>query len=441
MSPATTTPELSVTVERKPGSLVEVRIEASAEEVDSAVAAALRRLGGRVRIPGFRPGKAPAQIVERVLGWEAVQQDAVDALMPDMYTRALDAESIDPIGEPEVKLGDALERGKPFTFTATVTVLPEVDLGDYAAELRVEPVSTEITEERVDEVIEELRRRHADLVRVEDRPVQAGDVLRATMTMRRDGEVLGGEQEERDVEVDRERLLPGLADALLGLNAGDTHTVNLTLPDDYGREELRGARVEVEVAVHEIRERHLPPLDDSLAALDNEGEKEPRHGDTLAELRDHYRARLEEVAAREDEDRFESLALQALRDRVAIDVPEVLVDREIDNQLTEMSVQLAQAGLQLERFLEYSGQTMEQIRGERREGAVQRVKLDLALQALAKAEGIEVDEADVEREEKRLASGRKLNADQRRRLHRSVHHDLLLRGAGQRAVEIARGDG
>jgi trigger factor len=432
VSPTETT-ELSVTVERKPGSLVELRVEAPPGQVDAAVAAAIRRLGGRIRIPGFRPGKAPAAIVERVMGWEAIKQEAADALLPDMYSRALDQENVDPVGEPEVKLGE-LERGQPFSFTATVTVLPEVDLGDYAAELRVEPETTEITDERVDEVIEELRRRHSDLVRVEDRPVQAGDVLRATLTMRRDGEVIGGEQEERDVEVDRERLLPGMADALLGLDAGETHTVSVTLPDDYSREELRGARVDIEVTVHEIRERHLPPLDDELARLD-------KHGETLAELRDHYRQRLAEVAEVEDRERYESQVLQALRELVRIDVPEVLVDREIDNQLAEMQMQLAQAGLQLERFLEYSGQTVEQVRGERREGAVQRVKLDLALQALATAEGIEVDEADVEREEKRLATGRKLTAEQRRRLHRSVHHDLLLRGAAQRAVEIARGEG
>jgi trigger factor len=433
VSPASTASELSVTAERKPGSLVELRIEAPAAEVDAAVNAAIRRLAGRVRIPGFRPGKAPAQIIERVVGWEPIKQEAIDALLPDMYTRALDKESIDPVGEPDVKLGE-LERGQPFSFTASVAVLPEVDLGDYTAELRVPDEKTEITEDRVDELIEEVRRRHADLVRVEDRPVQAGDVLRATLSMRRDGEPIGGEQEERDVEVDRERLLPGLADALLGLNPGDTHTVELTLPEDYSREELRGAKVQVEVNVHEIRERHLPPLDDSLAELDG-------HGTTLAELRDYYRTRLEEVSAREDEERFEAAVLAALRDRVSVDVPEALVDREIDNQLTEMSVQLAQAGLQLERFLEYSGQTIEQVRGERREGAVQRVKLELALQALAKEEGVEVDEADVEREEKRLAAGRKLSAEQRRRLHRSVHNDLLLRGAGARAVEIARGEG
>jgi len=427
-----TIPELSVTAERKPGSLVELRIEAPAAQVDRAVDDAIRRLGGRVRIPGFRPGKAPAQIVERVIGWDTIKQEAVDALLPRMYSEAMDREKVDPVSEPEVKLGE-LERGQPFSFTATVTVLPEVDLGNYTEELRVPEEKTEITDERVDEIIEELRRRHSDLVRVEDRPAQHGDVLRARLTMRRGDEVISEDQEERDVEIDRERLLPGLADALIGTNAGDTKHTQITLPEDFSREELRGATVDVEITVGEIRERHLPPLDDALAVADG-------HGTTLAELRDHYRDRLREVAEREDEDRYEAAVLEALRERVGIDVPEALVDREIDNQLTEMSVQLAQAGLQLERFLEYSGQTVEQVRGERREGAVQRVKLDLALAALGRAEGIEVDEADVEREEKRLATGRKLSAEQRRRLHRSVHQDLELRGAARRAVEIARGD-
>ncbi len=432
MTSSATTPELSVTAERKPGSLVELRVEAPPEQVDRAVGEAIRRLGGRVRIPGFRPGKAPAQIVERVIGWDAIKQEAVDGLLPQMYSQALDREKVDPVSEPEVKLGE-LERGQPFSFTATVTVMPEVELGSYIEELRVPEEKTEITDERVDEVIEELRRRHSDLVRVEDRPAQHGDVLRATLSMRHGEEQIGGEQEERDIEVDRERLLPGLADALIGMKPGDTKTTQLTLPDDFSREELRGEKVDVEVTVSEVRERHLPPLDDSLAQLDG-------HGETLEELRSHYRDRLREVAEREDEDRYEAAVLDALRDRVSIDVPEALVDREIDNQLTEMSMQLAQAGLQLERFLEYSGQTLEQVRGQRREGAVQRVKLDLALQALANAEGIEVDEADVEREEQRLAKGRKLTADQRRRLHRSVHRDLELRGAARRAVEIARGE-
>jgi trigger factor len=422
---------LTVRVEPKPGSRVELQVEAPAAEVDAAVEAALRRLAGRVRLPGFRPGKAPGAVVERALGWAAVRQEAIDQLLPRLYALALEQAGVDPVGDPEVGSVGDLERSRPLSFTATVTVRPEVELGDYLG-LRVAPEHPEVTEEQVDEVIDEVRRRHSELVDV-DRPAQAGDVLRATLVMRRGDEVVGGEGEERDVELDRDRLLGGLADALTGLAPGAATSAEITLPDDYPREELRGVPVTVDIRVAAVRERKLPPLDDSLAALDG-------HGSNLSELRDHYRKALEEHATHEEQTRFENAVLEQLRDQAVVDIPEVMVDAEIDRELREMELQLSQAGLRLDSYLQYSGQTLEQVRGERRETAVRRVKLQLALEALAAAEGLEVDEADVEREERRLAGDRKLSAEQRQRLHRATHRDLLLRGAVERALEIARGE-
>jgi trigger factor len=182
-----------------------------------------------------------------------------------------------------------------------------------------------------------------------------------------------------------------------------------------------------------VRERILPPLDDSLAALDE-------HGNTLDELRTHYRARLEEVTTERDRETLEASALEALRDHVVIDLPEAMVEREIDRQIADLEARLQSMGMPLDRYLEYTGTTVEKLRGERREGAVERLRLELALDALAEAEGIEVDEAAVVREEHRLAEGRKLTAQQRRRLHQATHVDLERRGAGERLVEIVRGD-
>ena len=428
---ASPTADLRVDVERRPGSQVALTVEAPPEEVDRAVDAALRRLSGRLRLPGFRPGKAPTSLVERTLGWEAVRAEVVDRWLPELYLRALEQASVAAVSDPEVGDVGELQRGAAFRFTATVTIRPDVDLGDYRA-MRVERQQTEVTEDKVDEIVEEVRRRHGELVEA-DRPAQAGDVLRATMVMRRGEEVVGGEGEERDVELDRDKLLPGLADGLLGLAAGQSHQVEMTLPDDYAREELRGVAVTVDATVHAVRERRLPPLDDSLATLDG-------HGSTLQELRDHYRELLAETARRQDEDAFESAVLEALRDRAVVDIPEAMVDREIERQLRDMELRLQAAGLRFDRYLEYTGQSIEQLRGERRESAVQRVKLELALEALAEAEGLEVDEADVEREERRIAGGQKLSAEQRRRLHLAAHRDLLLRGAGERAKEIAAGE-
>jgi trigger factor len=255
--------------------------------------------------------------------------------------------------------------------------------------------------------------------------------------MRRGDEILSGEQEEdRDLDVDRERLLPGLADALIGMNAGQQRSFQLTMPEDFSREELRGATVDVDVAVNAVRERILPELDDTLAALD-----EHAGVATLDELRAYYRGRLEEISAERDRESFEGAALEALRDHVAVELPESMVEHEIDRQVTELDLRLQQMGMPLDRYLEVTGSTVEKLRGERREGAVQRLRLELALDELAKAEGIEVDEAAVVREEQRLTAGRKLTAQQRRRLHQGAHVDLARRGAGERLMEIVRGEG
>jgi trigger factor len=423
--------ELSVSVERRPASQVALTIEAPAGDVDAAVAHAIRHLSARFRFPGFRPGKAPAAVIERAVGWPAIAREAVETLVPSAYTRALDQAGVVAVADPQLDVTAELERGRPFRFTALVTVQPEVELGDYL-ELRVEEAHTVIDDERVDEAIEGVRRRHADLLEV-DRPAQAGDVLRATLVMRRGEQPVGGEGEERDVELDRDQLIPGLADALLGLSAGESHSAELTLPDTYANEELRGAVVTVDAAVSSVRERQLPPLDDALATLDG-------HGETLAELREWYRERLTEVAETQDQDQFQRAVLEALVGRARVAVPDVMVDREVERQLRDMELRLAGSGLRLDRYLEYTGETMEQVRAVRRPQAEQRVKLELVLAALAEAEGIEIDELDVEREERSLIGDRKVTADQRRRIHMAAHRDLLLRAAGQRALEIARGE-
>jgi trigger factor len=432
VSTATNPVDIAVAVERQPDSRVQLRVEAPSSELEGAITAAVRRLSGRVRLPGFRPGKAPAAMVERAVGWDAVRQEAVDALLPDLYARALDQAGVQPVDDPQLDL-QPVERGRPFVFTATVTVRPAVDLREYRT-LRVEVPATEVTDEQVEEMIEELRRRNSELRDV-DRPAQSGDVLRCTLVMRRGDEVLSGEEEnDRDLDIDRERLLPGLADALIGLDAGAQRSFQLTLPEDFNREELRGATVDVNVTVSAVRERILPPLDDALAALDE-------HGTTLEELRGYYRERLEEVTAERDHETLEASALEALRDHVGIELPDSMVEHEIDRQIADLDVRLQSMGMPLDRYLEYTGTTVEKLRGERREGAVQRLRLELALDAFAEAESIEVDEAAVVREEQRLAQGRKLTAQQRRRLHQGTHIDLARRGAGERLIEIVRGDG
>lgn len=423
-------PGLSVFVERKPGWIVELTVEAPAAEMDGAVEAAGRRIGARLRIPGFRPGKAPAVLVERAVGWEALRKEAAETLIPQLYVRALEQAGVDAVGDPTLTLG-TMERGQPVTFTAQVTVRPEVDLGDYSL-MRVEETHTEVTEADVDAGLEDARRRHSDLQEVA-RPAQAGDVLRCTLVMRRGEEVLSGD-DERDLELDRERLVPGLVDALLGLEAGAQRSFPLTLPPDYQREELRGVAVQAEAHVLAVRERLLPPLDDELARRDGSGE-------SVEAMREHYRQLLVAEAARTDEESFRSQVLTALRERVKVDVPALLVERELDQEEAALEQRLGALGLRFDRYLEYAGSTRDRFRAERRETAANQVRLDLALRALATAEQLEVDEAQVDREAAQLGRPRDLTADQRRRLRTLTRDDLLRRAAAERAVEIARGRG
>jgi trigger factor len=424
--------ELTVSAERQPGSQVELSVEAPASEVDTAVQQALRRLSGQVRLPGFRPGKAPAALVERAVGWDAVRQEAADKLIPTLYLRALAQAGVEAVGDPEELNVVDFERGKPVTFTVKVTVKPEIDLGDYAA-IRVEEETTEITDEKVEQALEEVRKSHSELVEVTDRPAQGGDIVSATLSMSKDGETVA-EPEDRDVELDRDKVLPGLVEGILGLSVGEESAPEVVLPEDYSREELRGAAVVFHIRVNRIRERVLPPLDDNLAVLD-------KNGTTLDELREHYRQFLVENAERIDRERYEAQVLTAFRDSVSFDVPEVMIEREIDRQLRDTEMRLAQAGMRFDRYLEYTGQTIEKLRGEAREPAVMRVKLELVLDALAAAEGIEVDHSQVDREVERLAGGRKLGHEDRHRLEHAAERDLRFRGAADRAVEIARGEG
>jgi trigger factor len=425
----TASPELSVFVERKPGWVVELSVEAPPDELERAVGEAGRRLSARIRIPGFRPGKAPTPLVERALGWEALRREAAETLIPRLYLRALEQAGVEAVSNPTLQVGD-LERGKPVTFTAQVTVRPEVDLGDYRA-MRVEALHTEVTDADVDGALEEVRRRFSDLEEV-SRPSQAGDVLRLTLTMRRGQDVLSG-GEERDLELDRERLVPGLVDALLGLEAGVERSFPLTLPADYQQEELRGATVEADARVIAVRERRLPSLDDELAKRDGAGE-------TLEAMRERYRELLARAAAESDAERYRSEVLRALRERVSIDVPAQMVERELDHQVAATERRLAELGLRFDRYLEYTGSSPAKFRAERREAAANQVRLDLALGALAAAEQLEVDESQVEREVDRLTEGQRLSREQRRRLHGAAHEDLLRRAAVERAIEIARGE-
>lgn len=379
---------VKVETERRPGSTVVLSVEVPADQVSKSIDQAYSRLASRVRIPGFRPGKAPRPMVERELGWPTLRQEALDLLLPTAYDAALDEAGLDPIDVPRVEV-EQFDRGQPMKFRATVSIKPEITLRDYQ-DIRVPRPNTEITEKDVDEAVDRLRARFAELHDV-DRPVQAGDFLTVDTHILKGGATLVGEsQTDAQLEVDKERLIPGLADGLIGQRLNETRDIRLKLPEDYPKKDLAGSDVIFRVTVKTIKERQLPAADDELA-------KQIGRGQTLQELRSQIHNEMVEAAHTSDEQRFENDVLKALDERMEVEVPEALIEREVNRDVRELESRLQeQLGMRLDAYLQQTNSTLDVLRAERRPRAVQKVRLELALETVAEREGLTVSDQEVE---------------------------------------------
>ena len=378
---------VKVDTERKPGSQVVLSVEVDADQVSKSIDQAYSRLAPRVRIAGFRPGKAPRPMIEREIGWPALRQEALDLLLATAYNSALDEAGLDPIDVPRVEV-QQFDRGQSMRFTATVSVKPEITLKEYK-DIRVPRPRTEIGDVDVDEALERLRGRFAELHAVE-RPVQVGDFLTVDTHILKSGAVLIGEsQTDAQLEVDRERLIPGLADGLIGQAIGESRDIRLALPADYPKKDLAGSDVVFRVTVKSVKERRLPALDDELA-------RQVGRGETVAELRQEVHDELQEAAHQADEQRFENDVLKALDERMEAEIPEALIDREVNRRVRELELRLQEQGVKMERYLEYTNSSVDVMKAEQRPQAVQKVRLELALETVAEREGLTVSEAEIE---------------------------------------------
>ena len=326
-------------------------------------------------------------MVEREIGWPTLRQEALDLILPTAYNSALDEAGLDPIDVPRVEV-QQFDRGQPMKFTATVSIKPEITLKDYK-DIRVPRPRTEMGETDVDEAIERLRARFAELHAVE-RPVQAGDFLTVDTHILKSGALLIGEsQTDAQLEVDRDRLINGLAEGLIGQALNETRDIRLTLPADYPKKDLAGSDVVFRITVKSIKERRLPGLDDDLA-------QQVGRGQTLAELRQEVRDELQEAAHVADEQRFENEVLKALDERMEVEVPEALIEREVSRRVRELELRLQEQGVKMDRYLEYTNTSLDVLKAEQRPQAVQKVRLELALEAVAEREGVTVSDAEVQ---------------------------------------------
>ena len=388
--PPYTAPAMNVTISPAPRSTVLVEVELPPEQLARAVDQAVRRLSRTNRVAGFRPGKAPRAVLERVLGPGAILDDAVEHLVQDAYRQALEQESILPLANADVEIVQA-EEGKPLLFKATVPVRPEVKLGDYRS-FPFKPEIEEATDARVDEVIDELRDQYASLVAVEDRPARKGDWAVVSFVGTKDGEPFeNGSAERVPLILGEERLIPGFEDHVIGLEVGGTTEFDITFPDDYGEPALAGQPAHFSVELRELRERVLPDLDDEFA-------KSLGDFSGLDEVRADIRVRLGRNALDRARHTFADRIIEYAVANATLDLPDVLVEQEAEVMHDEFRSSLARQGITEAAYLKATEKTEADLHTDFRPRAEERVKTLLVLSKIAEAEGVTVPEADVEAE-------------------------------------------
>ncbi|UOB19848.1 trigger factor [Macrococcus armenti] len=382
---------MSVKWEKQEGNEGVLTVTVPAEEVNAGLDKAFKKVVKQVNVPGFRKGKMPRPMFEQRFGAEALYQDALDFILPDAYAAAVEEAGINPVDRPEIDI-EQMEKGKELIFTAKVTVEPEVELGDYKG-LEVEKEDTEVTEEDLNKAIEADLARKAELVVKEDGEVAEGDVVNLDFDGYVNDEAFeGGKAEGYDLEIGSGQFIPGFEEQLVGTKVGDEKDVNVTFPEEYHAEELAGKEAVFKVKINEIKSKEVPELDDEMAKELDESV------DSADAYKEKYKKDLQEQKVLQAENNMkESLIAQAV-ENAKVDIPEAMINTELDRMMQEFEQRIAQQGLNLELYYQFSGQTEEQLKESMKADAEARVKTNLTLAAIAKAENIEVSDSDVDAE-------------------------------------------
>lgn len=368
---------------------VRLDVEVSGEAVKEGVEAKVDELKQQVRVPGFRPGKAPRRVIESQVGKDYLYMEALQERLPRWYSQAVFETDIRPIDQPEIDFEESPDEEKGFKFSATVEVRPEATLGEYKG-LEVPKREAEVAEEQVEEQIEEMRGQFATLAAVEGRPAQEGDfvILDFKGELMSGGELPGGEAEDHMLEVGKGELLEDFEQNIVGMNAEERKQFAVTFPMDYGEESLRGQSVLFRVHVKEIKEREVPPLDDDFA-------KEASEFDSLKEFRAGVREQLEQSLQQQIEGEFRGRVLDEVAKNAEAPVPEPMIEEKAGEMLQSFERSIRQQGLDPQQYYQIAGVDPEEMKQRVRPDAEDTVKKELVLDAVARAEGLEADEETV----------------------------------------------
>lgn len=386
---------MSVQVENLEKNMAKLTIEVSAEELEKAIQAAYMKQKSQISLPGFRKGKVPRHMIEKMYGAEIFFEDAANMLINQEYPKAVDESGVDIVSRPTIDITQ-LEKGKSFIFTAEVAVKPEVTLGKYMG-VQVTKIDTSVTEEEVMAEIDRERESNARMITVEDRPVADGDTAVIDFEGFVDGVAFeGGKGENHSLVIGSHSFIDTFEEQLVGKNAGEEVEVNVTFPEEYHAAELAGKPAVFKVKINEIKAKELPELDDEFA-------QDVSEFDTLAEYKESVEKKLVERKEADAKRTKEDEAIQKIIDKSKMEIPDAMVDTQTRSMVDDFANRIAQQGLSMEQYMQFTGMTVEKMMEQMKPEALKRIQSSLVLEAVAKEENIEVSDEEVDEELKKMA--------------------------------------
>ncbi len=425
---------MSVQVEKLEKNMAKLTVEVSAENVEKAIQGAYNKMKKSINIPGFRKGKAPRQLIEKMYGKEVFYNDAIDAMLPSAYSDAVEECGEEIVSHPQIDVVQ-IESGKPFVFTATVAVKPAVELGEYKG-IQVEKAPIEVKDEEIEAQITKEREANSRTVTVDDRAVAQGDIVTLDFEGFVDGVAFeGGKGENYDLTIGSNTFIPGFEDQLVGAEIGKELDVNVTFPEEYGAKELAGKAAVFKCKVNGIKVKELPAVDDEFA-------QEVSEFDTLDEYKADIKAKLlkekEDEAARAKEDAVIGKIIEGAK----MEIPDAMVEYQTRQMLDEFAQRIQSQGISLDQYFQFTGLTEEKYMEEMKPRALQNIQSRLVLEAVAQAENLVAEEADIEEEIKKMADMYKMEADKIKELlgerqMEEMKKDIAVQKAAKLVAEAA----
>ena len=423
---------MSVQVEKLEHNMAKLTITVPAETFNKAITQAYKKMKNQISIPGFRKGKAPRKMIEKMYGAEVFYEDAANSIIPDAYAKAADECGLELVSQPKINVTQ-LEAGKPFIFEAVVATKPEVELGQYKG-VEVTKADTEATDADVEEELKRVQEQNSRTVAVTDRAVKDGDNTVIDFEGFVDGVAFeGGKGTDYPLTIGSHSFIDTFEDQIIGMNIGDEKEINVTFPEEYHVDDLKGKPAMFKVSVKEIKEKQLPELNDEFA-------QDVSDFDTIAEYKDDLKNKIADRKSREAKAKQEDEAIAKIIEDSKMDIPDAMVDTQVNRMVEDFAQRLQQQGLSVEQYFQYTGMTADKIMEEMKPEAVKRIQSRLVLEAVVKAENIETSEEDFEAELKKMAETYKMELDQIKEFmgdyeKKQIKEDLAI----QKAIEVITG--